>query len=307
MDVSLIITCKNESSNIKRVLQDILDQEFKPLELIILDAGSNDGTIQIIEEYQKSHNFINLIIKEGVGRGEGRNIAISQAKSSIIAVTDAGCFLNKDWLKHLVQPIIKEGYDVSIGNYDAYSTNDFEYFEGLQLVGKKIDTARVSSRSLAFKKEVWAEVGGYEESVDVGEDSLFHWRFMQGNFKVKFSEKAVVSWAMPENTKELFKKLFWYGDGYWQTIKLKEFRKFLYFIIVVYLWAIVTVISLLFSKLYLTFALIFIPVLALLSLGIFNIKETKKINAILYAPYIFVVRNAAFLLGFTFGKVIKEK
>lgn len=305
MDVSLIITCKNESSNIKRVLQNILDQEFRPFELIILDAGSNDGTIQIIEEYQKAHNFIKLIVKNGVGRGEGRNIAISHAKSSIIAVTDAGCFLNKNWLKYLAQPITEEGYDVSVGNYDAYYSNDFEYFEGLQLVGKEMDTVRVSSRSLAFKKDVWAITGGYEESVDVGEDSLFHWKFMQDDFKIKFSEKAIVSWAMPENTSELFKKFFWYGDGYWQTIKLKEFRKFLYFIITVYSWAIITVISLIFGKLYLASILIFVPVLALLGLGIFNIKRTKKIDAILYVPYIFFVRNAAFLLGFTFGRFIR--
>lgn len=304
MTVTLILTCRNEASNIVRLINSVLEQKLRPEEMIIVDAGSNDSTIEIIREFMKAHNWIKLIVRANVSRGKGRNIAISEAASSIIAVTDAGCYLERDWLDNLVKPIIEDKYDVAIGNYKPYYRNSFEFFEGLMLVTGRIDTVRISSRSLAFKKVVWEKCGGYEETVDVGEDTLFHWRFVNKGFNMKFVDNAIVKWDMPKDTNELFIKLFMYGRGYWQSIGMYEFRRFLYLIILFYIFLFLTLFLAL-REISLMIALLGIIFIGHILLGILFFSKTHKAGSLIYVPYIFFVKNFAFVCGFTFGKVFK--
>lgn len=301
MRVSLITTCLNEGADIKDFLNSVINQSKKPDEFIIVDAGSTDGTIDIVKKYQEKHRWIRLIVKRNVSRGKGRNIAIKNAKGEIIAVADAGCILQKDWLKNITSPF-KEGYDIVIGYYKPFYKNDFQFFCGRLLVPKKLDVIRMSSRSLAFKKAVWKETGGYEENVDVGEDTIFHWKILKKKLKTKFEKSAIVYWIMPRSSKELFKKFFRYGAGYWQTIKLKEFRRFLLLIFSTYFYLLLLV-SFLFIVPYLSIFLVLFLFLGLICIGIKGVLATKKLKAFVYMPYLFLLKNLSFVIGFTFGKI----
>jgi len=301
MRTTLILTCLNEADNIGRLLESVINQSVKPDEMIIVDAGSVDGTIDIIENLRKKNKWIKLIIARGISRGGGRNLAIKKAKNEIIAVTDAGCILEKNWLKNIIAPL-KE-YDVVVGYYKPFYENDFQFFCGQLLVPKKLNLVRISSRSLAFKKSIIEEIGGYEENVDVGEDTLFHWKIMKKNFKVKFEKSAVVYWIMPKNSKELFKKFFKYGAGYWQTINLKEFKKFLLLIFGSYSYLFLLVFSVVTKIFYLTNFLILFLLLGLLYTGVKGVLTTKKLRALLYIPYIFLLKNLSFIIGFSLRKI----
>ncbi len=305
MTISLIITCRNEASNIGRLMNSVLKQRLQPDEMIIVDAGSIDGTIDIIREFMKTNSWIKLIIKDNVSRGKGRNIAISKAANQIIAVTDAGCYLEQDWLNNLVKPILQGNCDVAIGNYEPYYRNNFEFFEGLLLASGRIDIVRISSRSLAFKKSVWAKCGGYEEDVDVGEDTLFHWRFVKNGYSAELVNNAIVKWDMPKDTKDLFNKLFMYGRGYWQALGIKEFRRFLYLIAAFYLIILSLILSLALREFAIVVALLGLVFIGHLLLGISYFFRTYKKQSLFYVPYIFFMKNLAFILGFTFGKALK--
>lgn len=302
MKVTLITTCLNEIDNIEKFLTSVVNQSKLPDEFIIVDAGSTDGTINVIKKFRKKYKWIKLIVRKGVSRGKGRNLAIEKAKNEIIAVTDAGCILEKNWLKSITAPF-KKGYDVVVGYYKPFYENDFQFFCGQLLVPEKLNTVRISSRSLAFKKMVWKETGGYEENVDVGEDTLFHWKLLRKKFRIKFKKNAIVYWIMPKNSRELFRKFFNYGAGYWQTIKLKEFRKFLLLILGSYSYLFLLVFSVLTKAFYLTSFLVLFLLLGLAYVGIKGVLKTKKVKAFLYIPYLFLFKNLSFVMGFTFGKV----
>jgi cellulose synthase/poly-beta-1,6-N-acetylglucosamine synthase-like glycosyltransferase len=301
--ISLVTTCLNEISNIEKFLNSVISQSKLPDELIIVDGGSSDGTIDSITKFKKWYKWIKLIVSKGVSRGKGRNLAIEKSKNEMIAVADAGCILNKNWLKNLITPF-KKGYDVVVGYYEPFHENDFQFFAGKLLVSKNIEEiARISSRSLAFRKDVWEKTGGYEENVDVGEDTLFHWKITKHNYKMVFQKNAIVYWIMPKNSKELFKKFFKYGAGYWQTVVLKEFRKFLLLIFGTYSYVALLIFSLLSNILYLTVFLFLILSLGLIYTGVKGVLTTKKINALLYMPYLILLKNLSFVLGFSMAKL----
>ncbi|MBU2051863.1 glycosyltransferase, partial [Patescibacteria group bacterium] len=86
MKASLIITTLNEAETIKPLLESIANQTLIPDEVIIIDAGSNDGTRAIIKKFSQ----VKLINQPGLNRSQARNLGIKLAKNKIIAVTDAG-------------------------------------------------------------------------------------------------------------------------------------------------------------------------------------------------------------------------
>lgn len=297
MKVSLVTTCLNESNNIKKFLDSVVRQTRKPDEFIITDAGSTDGTVDIIKEFQKRHRWIRLIVANNISRGDGKNLAIEKAENEIIATTDAGCFLDKNWLKNIVKPF-KNGADFVAGYYKPFHRNDFEFFEGLILVHPRIDKLHlISSRSSAFKKSLWKSVNGYSGKV-FGEDLHFHLKISNKNAKIVFADNAITYWDMPESIKSLFKKFSDYGAGYWE---IHENKKFGFMIAGVY-----SMFGVLFASLFLsiklTFLLIALMFAFFLCYGIKGVFRTKRYDAILYLPLIFLVKNLAFVSGFTFGK-----
>src|SRR3989344_7822945 len=117
MKISLITTVLNEEKTIKSLLQSIEVQSRKPDEIIIVDAGSTDRTVQLIKAWQKRSKLkIRLFHKQG-NRAVGRNFAVKQAIGQGIAVTDAGCVLDKNWFKRITNPLILKKTDVVAGFY----------------------------------------------------------------------------------------------------------------------------------------------------------------------------------------------
>jgi len=208
--VSLICTLKNEESSIREFLDSILSQSRLPDEVVIVDGGSTDRTVEIINSVINSYigkcDLIKLIVKKGANRAEGRNIAIKNTEYDIIASTDAGCRLDKDWLENLIKPFEDDAsVDVVSGWYEADARTEFEKcvaeltYPKLKMVLKNPDKFLPSSRSVAYKKECWEKVGGYPEQLYNNEDTLFDLNLKKTGCKFTFAPNAVVYWRVRSN------------------------------------------------------------------------------------------------------------
>ncbi|PZO14602.1 MAG: glycosyl transferase family 2 [Leptolyngbya foveolarum] len=87
--VSVIIPAYNAERFIARTLSSVLKQTYQNLEIIIVDDGSNDGTAEIIQQYQKIDNRLILLQQANAGVAAARNLAICHAKGELIAPLDA--------------------------------------------------------------------------------------------------------------------------------------------------------------------------------------------------------------------------
>lgn len=214
MKVSLISTLKNEEASIKDFLDSLLSQSRKPDEIIIVDGGSTDATVKLINEYIQKGAPIKLIIKEGANISIGRNIAIKNSKHDIIASTDAGCKIDEDWLKKLIEKF-DDKTDVVCGMTLPEPKNEFEKCVAEVTCYKVEDvderTFLPSARSVAFRKSSWEKVGGYPEWLYLAEDTLFDLNLKKAGCKFKVAKDAVVYWRMRKNIQELFKQYYLYG------------------------------------------------------------------------------------------------
>jgi glycosyltransferase involved in cell wall biosynthesis len=307
MKVSLVTTLFNEISNIEKLLDSIVKQTKKPDEFIIVDAGSTDGTIDVIKRYAKKYKWIKLKVIKGISRGKGWNTAIREAKNEIIALTSGGCFLDKNWLKNLIKPFEKGNVDMVIGFYKPYYTNDLGYFEGLLMCPKTIKhVVKIAGRSLAYKKRAWELSGGYYEGVDGADDGKIYVKMFENGVRSTVAKNAVCYWIMPTKLKIYFKKFYNYGYWHRKTFMYRQFIKHTSLVFGSCFYFLLLVASPLISfKLFLS--LISLPLLTFILYGIKSFVETKKIKALFYLPMLHFIKDVAFVLGFVFGRrEIKE-
>ncbi|KUK83441.1 MAG: sugar transferase related protein [Microgenomates bacterium 39_6] len=218
MKISFITTTLNEEKSIDSFLSSIAKQTQKPEEIIIVDAGSTDQTVKKIKTYQKKLP-IKLIVESGVNRSRGRNIAIKQARGEIIAVSDAGCILDPNWLKEITSPLKKKNVSVVAGSYQPIAKTPFQkclaFYTCADVYQKNKNRFLPSSRSIAFKKNVWKKVGGYPKNLNYCEDLVFDQKLKRAKYYFHFAPKAVVYWPQRKTPKQAFRQFYNYafGDG----------------------------------------------------------------------------------------------
>lgn len=240
LKVSLISTIFNEGENAHQWLESLLHQSRLPDEIVIADGGSTDDTVEIIESFALTSPVeINVIRAQGANIAQGRNIAIRNASHPIIACTDFGCVLDRDWLRFLVMPFeIDPGIEVSAGYYQIaeQTTLDRLISHLFDIDPDSLDpqTFLPSSRSLAMTKEFWNSAGRYPEWLtDAGEDTLFDFHAKSRKSRWAFVPGAKVFWQSPKSWKKLLRTYYRYavGDGevgtlahhYWyKTVEVVE-------------------------------------------------------------------------------------
>ncbi len=216
--VSVIATVLNEGENLRSLLDSLIYQSRLADEVVICDGGSTDKTLELLESYRQ---WLPLVIVQapGCNISEGRNRAIAEATSPIIAATDAGVVLAPHWLEAIVRPIEEEEAAVVSGWFEPDPFTDFEVVLGATVLPtlKDIQPEKFlpSSRSVAFKKEAWQQAGGYPEWLDYSEDLIFDLSLQEryGNFA--FAPKAVVFYRPRKNLRAFARQYYLYsrGDG----------------------------------------------------------------------------------------------
>lgn len=212
MKTSFVATVLNEESTIDTFIRSILHQSKKADEIIIVDGGSNDKTRGKL----KAHKKVTLLSKNG-NRSKGRNFGITHAKGDIILVSDAGCTLEKDWIKTITAPFHDGSIDVVSGYYRPITNSIFEKSLATYtcVMPDKVDPNNFlpSSRSVAFRKTAWEKVGGYPEYLNTCEDLVFVSNMKRNGFKFVFSKSAIVYWPQRKNITEAFQQFYTYAKG----------------------------------------------------------------------------------------------
>jgi len=216
MNISVCITVFNEEKNISKLIISLLRQTKKPSEIVIVDGGSNDRTVDLIRHFQKKEKRIKLLIRK-CSRAEGRNLAVELSRNEIIAMTDAGCIARRDWLEKIFKPFANEEIDVTAGFYDMTVENSMQKAMSvfLGILPNQFDVNFLpSTRSIAFRKRVWEKVGGFPENLkDTAEDTVFNYKLMKEDVKIARVKDAGVEWKMPDTLKEFLKKIYLYAKG----------------------------------------------------------------------------------------------
>jgi len=214
---TLIATVRNEAGTIRDFVESLLTQTRKPDEILIVDGASTDGTREILEDYAARGQL--RVISQPCNIAEGRNLGIAAATGTHLAVTDAGCRVDPDWLEQIARCFDADCQpDVVAGNFRFETHTPFEEAvirATFQPNRDDTETARYypSSRSVAFSKAAWEKAGGYPEWLYAAEDTLFNIRMRQLGFRFVFCRDAIVRWRPRETWRALARQRINFSRG----------------------------------------------------------------------------------------------
>lgn len=297
MKKAFVATVYNEESNVKKFIESLKSQTLLPDEVVIVDAFSKDKTYEIIENLLS--NFPNKvkILKKNGNRSVGRNYAIENTSSDIIAVSDFGCILKKDWFEKITSPLVLNRADVVAGFYKPVTRGPFQKSLATYtcVPSDKVNADFLpSSRSIAFLKSAWKNAKGYPEHLDTCEDLVFAKKLKKLGMRFLVVKSAIVHWPQRENILQAAKQFYSYahGDGAAGYIRFQT-----YFLFGRYILAGVLLIT---GNLNILIALIFLYVFWAIWK---NYRYSGNMKSFVYLPMLQLVSDITVILGTVIGRI----
>ena len=159
--ISIIMPIYNASSFLDESLGGLLDQSFKNFEIVCVNDGSTDNSLDIINNYAQRDSRIKIIDKKNSGYGNTMNIGIEHARGEYIAILEPDDFMDTNMLEVLYKIAKENNADVVKSNYFEYESKSKKntFFEVLQgLPYNEITSAKDNKRILHMRPCIWSAI-----------------------------------------------------------------------------------------------------------------------------------------------------
>jgi len=213
--VSLVIPVRNEAPTISDLLTSIHSQTLQASEIVFVDGGSLDNTVEILRESAQEDSSLHLLKAQDATPGRGRNIGIEAASNDWIALTDAGIRLEPTWLERLAAEVERDpSVNLVFGAYEAQTGTFFQECAAAAYVAPKRQRPGGLMRgpsiaSCLLHRNVWRAVGGFPDLRAV-EDLVFIERCQQVG-RIAWAPQAVVRWQLQPTLKATFRRFALYS------------------------------------------------------------------------------------------------
>ncbi|MEM2739632.1 MAG: glycosyltransferase [Candidatus Bathyarchaeia archaeon] len=222
---SIIIPVKNCESTIADLLSSIANLDYPKdlVEVIIVDGGSTDRTIEIASGYP-----VKIIEEPGLGPGYGRMVGVKHSRGDILAFTDGDCVVSSGWLK----AISRDLEDPSIGCVGGSILLDRRYSVGFsaryfeesiirvmplsyerRIYDKLLPFKHLAFANLATRRDILENVGGIDIGFKTFEDMDLLQRICDHGYKILFDPDVYVWHKHRQSIGGLLKQVYRYGSG----------------------------------------------------------------------------------------------
>lgn len=216
--VSIVLPSFNEERYIETTMKSLLELDYPrdKFEIIVVDNGSSDRTVEIARQYADK-----VFIVPNVRVGAVRNYGVSNAIGNLIAFLDSDCIPPRDWLRRSQQYMKQNGCDVVGGVY--LLRPDPSWVESAWVVAPDLrdrPTNILVGGSIVISRSAFDAVSGFDESLNAGEDSALARKLLANGYKVHFAKCcAVIHLGYPYSLKDFIKRQFWHASSYLKSRK----------------------------------------------------------------------------------------
>lgn len=122
--VSVVVPCYNVEKYVAQCVESICAQTLKEIEIICVNDGSKDGTLAILEDFQKKDGRIRIIDKANAGYGHTMNMGMAKASGKYIGIVESDDFIEPDMFEKLYEAAENNQLDIARCCYYHYRTSD---------------------------------------------------------------------------------------------------------------------------------------------------------------------------------------
>ncbi|MFF4690820.1 bifunctional polysaccharide deacetylase/glycosyltransferase family 2 protein [Streptomyces sp. NPDC001307] len=227
--VSVIVPAYNEKECITNTLES-LARSTHPIEIIVVDDGSTDGTSEIARAAAESLGMTNVrvIRQENAGKPAALNNGVRSASYDIVVMMDGDTVFEPETVRHLVQPFADPSVGAVAGNAKVGNRNTvigawqhIEYVMGFNLDRRMYDLLRcmptIPGAIGAFRREAVLAVGGMSEDT-LAEDTDITIALHRAGWRVVYQEHAKAWTEAPGSLKQLWSQRYRWSYGTMQAL-----------------------------------------------------------------------------------------
>ena len=212
--LSVIIPVYNEEKVIGRCLESLGGQTCTPKEIIVVDDGSSDKTLEVLFKFEIRNLKFEIVRSSHLGAGAARNLGVSKATGDILVFVDADMTFSKTFLADLVKPIL-EGKSKGtfskleyVANWNNRFSRFWNYAKGIyEPRAIPIDYPKTSPVFRAILKSEFDKADGFDENKGYNDD----WSLSEKLGMKATEAKAGFYHYNPENLPEAFIQASWTG------------------------------------------------------------------------------------------------
>ncbi|MGQ4382641.1 bifunctional polysaccharide deacetylase/glycosyltransferase family 2 protein [Streptomyces sp. SAS_270] len=223
--VSVIVPAYNEKECIENTINS-LTQSTHPIEIIVVDDGSTDGTAALVEAMGVPN--VRVIRQENAGKPAALNNGVRNASYDIVVMMDGDTVFEPDTVRQLVQPFANEDVgavagNAKVGNRDTVigAWQHIEYVMGFNLDRRMYDLLRcmptIPGAIGAFRRDAVLEVGGMSEDT-LAEDTDITIAMHRKGWRVVYQEHARAWTEAPGSLKQLWSQRYRWSYGTMQAL-----------------------------------------------------------------------------------------
>ena len=318
--VSVIIPTKNEEKHISSCIESLEKSDYPKdkFELIVIDGGSVDKTVDIVKKLQKKYGNIRLICADGANTSVGRNIGIKNAAGDIIINFSSHALAEKDFIRVLSTKLqCSEKSIVGVGCKDKIPVDQpssiakyVDCITSTKLGGTMMHQHMQLHREqfadsisfTAYRRKIFGEVGFFDPALPSGDDAELNSRIRKAGYKLLYTPATCVYRYRREKLKGFFWQMFNYGQSRMRISKKHPSSIRLVYLIpalfVVYLLTLLTL-PFLNNTMLLTVwgSGIFIYFLLLLGFSIKLSFSKKDLKLLIVCPILYFIEHFAYGLG----------
>lgn len=235
MKISLCVVAYNEEKLLPRLLEDFKAQTYPrgSIEVVLVDGRSTDGTRRVMEAFAcENLGFLAVKVVDNPRRTQpsGWNVALKAATGEAIIRLDAHARVPADFVALRIADL-ENGEDVSGGVCLYLTEDDSSWGRTLLATENSLFGSSVASHRrfegktyvktaphAAYRREVFAKVGGFNENLQRSEDNEIHRRVRRAGYRISFdSSRVSYQYARPRLCKMIKQK---YGNGKWIGLTL---------------------------------------------------------------------------------------
>ncbi len=228
--ISFLVPAFNEEDSLEGTVKCLLNLRYpkNKMEIILINDGSTDKTLEIARKLEKNHSCVRILNKKNSGKANSLNQGLKMVRGELFAVVDADSYPDKNALMKMIgffeeKNVAAVTSRVLVKNKDnllcRYQVLDYSIIAWTRKLLDFVDSVYVTNGPLSiYKTGIVKKIGGFDPT-NLTEDIELTWHLLDKGYQTRMSYSAIVYTTVPVSLKVWIKQRVRWNLGGIQTVQ----------------------------------------------------------------------------------------